>query len=79
MPGIKVKLIRSRAGRSERQLATLAGLGLYKFGQERILPDTPSTVGMCKKLDHMVCWERVEQDPKKIARQILKAGSGQVA
>jgi large subunit ribosomal protein L30 len=63
MPGIKVKLVHSRAGRSEDQLATLKGLGLYKMGQERILPDNPSTLGMCQKLRHMVTWERVKEAP----------------
>ncbi|MBI5542911.1 MAG: 50S ribosomal protein L30 [Deltaproteobacteria bacterium] len=63
MPGIKVKLVSSRAARSKDQLATLKGLGLYKFGQERILPDNPSTLGMCEKLKHMVSWERVSEAP----------------
>ena len=60
MAGIKVRLIRSRAARSRDQLATLTGLGLHKLGQERILPDNPSTLGACAKLRHMVAWERVE-------------------
>ncbi len=68
MPGIKVTLVRSRAARSPDQLATLKGLGLYKIGSTRILPDTPSTLGMCEKLHHLVSWERVEQEPVKSAR-----------
>jgi large subunit ribosomal protein L30 len=63
MPGIKVKLVHSRAARSKDQLATLKGLGLYKMGQERILPDNPSTLGMCQKLKHMVSWEKVKDAP----------------
>jgi ribosomal protein L30 len=69
MSGIKVKLIRSRAARSVDQKATLTGLGLYKLGQERILPDTPATVGMCEKLRHMVAWERVAESAVKRARR----------
>ncbi len=60
MSAIKVKLVRSRAGRSHDQLAILKGLGLYRMNQERILPDTPATIGMCRKLQHMVEWEKVE-------------------
>ncbi|MBR2979865.1 MAG: 50S ribosomal protein L30 [Myxococcaceae bacterium] len=63
MPGIKVKLVRSRAGRSHDQLATLKGLGLYRMNQERILPDTPATIGMCKKLQHLIEWEKVAEEP----------------
>lgn len=63
MSGIKVKLIASSAARSKDQLATLRGLGLSKMGQERILPDNASTLGMCQKLKHMVSWERVNEAP----------------
>ena len=73
MPGIKVKLVASRAGRSKDQLATLAGLGLYKLGQERILPDNAATVGMCQKLKHMVRWERVAEAPPASARKARRA------
>lgn len=73
MPGIKVKLVRSRAGRPADQLETLAGLGLYRFNQERILPDNASVLGMCEKLKHMVEWERVSQDPVKRPARVRKA------
>ena len=63
MPGIKVKLVHSRAARSKDQLATLKGLGLYKLGQERILPDNEATIGACQKLKHMVSWEKVQDSP----------------
>ena len=65
MPSIKVKLVRSRAGRSHDQLAILKGLGLYRMNQERLLPDTPATLGMCQKLQHMVEWEKVAEEPPK--------------
>lgn len=65
MAGIKVKLVKSAAGASADQKATLEGMGLYKFGSERILPDNPSTHGMVVKLRHLVSWERVEQDAPK--------------
>lgn len=68
MSGIKVKLVRSLAARSPVQLATLKGLGLSKLGQERVLVDTPSTVGMCERVRHMVIWERVAETPAKNSR-----------
>ncbi len=79
MAGIKVRLIRSRAARSRDQLATLTGLGLYKFGQVRILPDNPSTIGACEKLRHMVAWERVEESPVKRPQRAHKKPAAQQA
>jgi large subunit ribosomal protein L30 len=73
MPGIKVKLVASRAARSKDQLATLKGLGLYKLGQERVLPDNASTLGMCQKLKHMVSWERVNDSPPPSTRKARRA------
>jgi large subunit ribosomal protein L30 len=67
MAGIKVTLVKSRAGRSKDQLATLSGLGLYRMNQSRVLPDNPSTLGMCEKLKHMVVWEKVTATPAKAA------------
>ncbi|MFN7130679.1 MAG: 50S ribosomal protein L30 [Myxococcales bacterium] len=68
MAGIKVKLVKSAAGASADQKATLEGMGLYRFGSERILPDNASTEGMCVKLRHLVQWERVSENPPKRAR-----------
>jgi large subunit ribosomal protein L30 len=73
MPAIKVTLIRSRAGRPADQLATLAGLGLYLVGHHRILPATDAVLGMCRKLGHMVKWEKVSDDPpKRRSRRAVK-------
>ena len=68
MPGIKVKLIASYNARSKDHKGTLNGMGLYKFGQERILPDNASTLGMCQKMRHMVSWEKVAESPVKRPR-----------
>lgn len=62
--GIKIKLVKSFAGASERQLATIAGLGLRKFGQERLLKDTPAIRGMIFKVQHLVSQEVVNEEPK---------------
>jgi large subunit ribosomal protein L30 len=60
--GLKIKLVKSAAGASETQLRTLEGLGLKKFGQERILKDTPAIRGMVFKLQHLVKSETVAEE-----------------
>jgi|CXWL01.1.fsa_nt_gi large subunit ribosomal protein L30 len=69
--GLKVTLIKSFSGSSERQLGTISGLGLKKFGDVRILKDSPEIRGMVKKVAHLVHAEVVKQDPKPNKR--LKA------
>jgi large subunit ribosomal protein L30 len=62
--GIKVKLVRSHSGASERQVATIVGLGLKKFGSEKLLKDTPAIRGMINKVRHLVDHEIVKDEPK---------------
>lgn len=59
---LKVKLIKSFSGSSEDMLATIRGLGLKKFGDERLLKDTPSVRGMVFKVKHLVSLETVSQE-----------------
>jgi large subunit ribosomal protein L30 len=61
--GLKVKLVKSHSGSSERQLATLIGLGLGKFGSESLLKDTPSARGMLGRVLHLVTFEVVKEEP----------------
>lgn len=68
MAALKVKLIASIAGRSFDQLATVQGLGLKKFGQERLLNDTPAIRGMVAKVQHMVSMEPVKENAPKRKR-----------
>jgi large subunit ribosomal protein L30 len=68
--GLKIKLVKSQAGASESQLRTLEGLGLRKFGQERVLKDTPAIRGMVFKVKHLVSSEAVSEEPA--ARQRIK-------
>ncbi|MBU8897363.1 50S ribosomal protein L30 [Corallococcus sp. H22C18031201] len=72
---IKVKLTKSFAGASEDMLATIRGLGLKKFGEERLLKDTPANRGMVFKVKHLVSLEKVSQEapaPKRRkARKIV--------
>jgi large subunit ribosomal protein L30 len=72
---IKVKLTKSFAGASGEMLDTIRGLGLKKFGEERILKDTPAIRGMWFKVKHLVTLETVNGEapapkrrkPRKIA------------
>ncbi len=61
--GLKVKLVKSIAGASERQLLTIRGLGLKKLGQERLLKDTPAIRGMVFHVRHLVAAEAVKEEP----------------
>ncbi len=69
MPSLKVKLIKSSSGSSERQLATISGLGLTKFGQERIIQDTPANRGMVFRVKHLVSHEIVKEEAPKTKRR----------
>lgn len=51
---ISLKQIRSGAGRSEKQNATLVGLGLRNIGRVSTLQDTPAVRGMIAKVAHLV-------------------------
>ena len=67
--GLKIKLVKSFSGASERQLATITGLGLTKFGEERLLKDTPAIRGMVFKVKHLVHSEKVAEEPKANPRR----------
>ncbi len=51
---LKVKLVKSFSGSSEDMVDDHPGLGLKKFGDERLLKDTPSIRGMVFKVKHLV-------------------------
>lgn len=58
---LKVKLVKSFSGSSKDMLDTIRGLGLKKFGDERLLKDTPSNRGMVFKVKHLVSSETVTE------------------
>lgn len=66
---IKIKLTKSFSGSSVDQLATIEGLGLKKFGDERLLKDTPAVRGMVNKVRHLVTAETVQGEAPKTARR----------
>jgi large subunit ribosomal protein L30 len=65
---LKVKLVKSVSGSSAEQRATVTGLGLKKFGDERLLMDTPSNRGMAFKVKHLVTCETVAGEAPKRER-----------
>ena len=54
MAKIQIKLIKSKIGRSKKQIATVEALGLRKIGQTVEKEDTPQIRGMIVKVNHMV-------------------------
>ncbi len=71
MAAIKVKLIKGLAGCPASHRITVAGLGLKKTNSEKLLPDTPQTLGMIGKVSHLVAWERVDA-PAPVGRKARK-------
>ena len=61
-PKIKIKLIKSLIGRSDRQQATVKGLGLRKINSEVIREKRPEILGMIKKIEFMLQVEEVGND-----------------
>ena len=59
MSRLKVTLKNSTIGQSERQRATIRGLGLRKLGGSRVLENTPAVRGMVKKVLHLVDVEEI--------------------
>lgn len=54
MKKIKIKLIKSLISISEKQQATISGLGLRKVNSVSILVSTPEVEGMVRKVSHLV-------------------------
>ena len=51
---IRIKLIHSPIGTTERVRATVKGLGLRRIGAEREIKRTPAAEGMIKRIPHLV-------------------------
>jgi large subunit ribosomal protein L30 len=56
---LKVKLVKSGIGYSQRQKDTLIALGLRKMGKEVIKDNTPEIQGMVNAVSHLVQAEEV--------------------
>jgi large subunit ribosomal protein L30 len=64
-PKIRIKLVKSLIGRSDRQQATVKGLGLRKINSEVIREKRPEILGMIKKIEFMLQVEEVGSDQSK--------------
>lgn len=51
---LKVKLVKSLAGRKKDQITTAYSLGLRRIGQSTEQPDNAATRGKIKKISHLV-------------------------
>jgi len=51
---VTIRQIKSGAGRSVKQNATLVGLGLRRIGKVSTVEDTVATRGMIKKVAHLI-------------------------
>lgn len=67
--GLKIKLIKSPSSASARQVATVKGLGVWKFGSEKLLKDTPAIRGMLDRVQHLISFEVVKEEPTVRARR----------
>ena len=57
---LRIKLVKSSIGYSQRQKDTVRSLGLRRMNQEVVQADTPVIRGMIQKVSHLVMVEEVE-------------------
>jgi large subunit ribosomal protein L30 len=60
MAAIKVTLKHGLSGIPAKQRLVVTGMGLKKTNSTKVLPDTPSTMGMIRKVGYLLAWERVD-------------------
>ena len=68
---LKVKLVRSMSGHTEKHRATLRGLGLTRVGKERVLEDTPAIRGMIDAVSYLVEWSESKEQFKPFGRRAM--------
>ena len=51
---VTVTQVKSTSGQTERQVATIKGLGLRGRHSSRVLEDTPAVRGMINKVKHLI-------------------------
>ena len=56
---IKIILTKSTIGSQKDQIATVKGLGLRKLNSSVIRETTPETMGMVKKVNHLIKTEEL--------------------
>ena len=60
MAKLKITLVRSVIGSTERQRKTVESLGLGKINSSAVQIDTPDILGKIKKVEHLVSVEKIE-------------------
>lgn len=53
-PQVKIKLVKSLIGRTQKQRAVVKGLGLTRINSEVTREKRPEIMGMVKKIDFML-------------------------
>ena len=66
---LKVKLVRSMSGHTEKHRETLRGLGLTRVGRERVLQDTKAIRGMISKVEYLIEWSETNEPFKAFGRR----------
>ena len=66
---IKIKLVRSMSGHTEKHRETLRGLGLIRVGVTRIVADTKSIRGMVEKIAYLCEVEETKEEAKPFGRR----------
>ena len=66
---LKVKLVRSMSGHTEKHRETLRGMGLTRVGKERVLQDSPSVRGMIKAVEYLIEWSETKEEFKPFGRR----------
>ena len=51
---MRIKLVKSLAGKTEKQIAVAASLGLHRIGDVTEQPDNNATKGKIAKLSHLI-------------------------
>jgi large subunit ribosomal protein L30 len=59
MPNLKITQTRSQIGQTQKHRGTLRALGLGRIGRSVEREDTPETLGMLRKVRHLV---RIEEN-----------------
>ena len=59
MAQVKVTQVKSQIDRPKDQKTTLGALGLGRIGKTRVHDATPATIGMLRKIAHLITIEKV--------------------
>ena len=66
---LKVKLVRSMSGHTEKHRETLRGLGLTRVGMSRIVQDTPAMRGMVDAVKYLLTVEESQEPFVRFGRR----------